>query len=84
MTTQKTNEGIVVESGVVAGNTYDKYGSANPVARFLMSKFLHGVNSMISSVKPENIHEIGCGEGHLSRIYVNTTYPFKPVTFLPR
>ena len=81
MTTQKTNEGNVVESGVVAGNTYDKYGSANPVARFLMSRFLHGVNSMISSVKPENIHEIGCGEGHLSRILCQYNVPIQASDF---
>lgn len=71
----------VVESGIVAGNTYDKYGTANPVARYLMQGFLDNVNSLIDSVQPKSIHEVGCGEGHLSRILCRYKVPIQASDF---
>ena len=71
----------IVESGIVAGNTYDKYGSANPVARYLMNGFLENVNTLIESVQPDSIHEVGCGEGHLSRILCRHGVPIRASDF---
>jgi 2-polyprenyl-3-methyl-5-hydroxy-6-metoxy-1,4-benzoquinol methylase len=71
----------VIESGVVAGNTYDKYGSANPVARYLMRGFLERLNTLIESVQPNSIHEVGCGEGHLSRILCRHQVPIRASDF---
>jgi 2-polyprenyl-3-methyl-5-hydroxy-6-metoxy-1,4-benzoquinol methylase len=76
--------GAVVESGIVAGNTYDKYGTGNPVARYLMRRFLDSVNTLIESVKPDNIHEVGCGEGHLSRILCQYRVPIQASDFSSR
>lgn len=50
----------------VAGNAYDKYHSANPVARWLMDGFLGAFDSLVERVAPARAFEIGCGEGHLS------------------
>lgn len=72
---------MIIESGVVAGNTYDKYGSSNPVARFLMDRFLDNINRLIESVSPENIHEVGCGEGHLSRMLCRFNVPLQASDF---
>lgn len=74
----------VIESGVVAGNTYDKYGSANPVARYLMKGFLERLNTLIESVQPDSIHEVGCGEGHLSRILCRYQVPIRASDFSAR
>lgn len=50
----------------IAGNAYDKYHSANPIARHLMRGFLDAFDSLVERVGPATAFEIGCGEGHLS------------------
>lgn len=65
------NSGIVIEDGVIAGNYYDKYGTNNPVARLLMKNFFSDVNYLVRLSKSTEVHEIGCGEGHLSRMLAN-------------
>lgn len=52
------------ENGIVIGNTYDKYGSNNPVINIIMKKFDSSLSSLINKVSPSSIHEIGCGEGY--------------------
>ena len=49
----------------IVGNIYDKYGTRNPVARYLMRGFLDAVTSLYNEAKPETVLEIGCGEGKL-------------------
>jgi ubiquinone/menaquinone biosynthesis C-methylase UbiE len=51
---------------VIAGNTYDKYGTKNPVARAMMRGFLDAVTQLYSRVAPESVLEVGCGEGRLA------------------
>jgi SAM-dependent methyltransferase len=55
--------GGLQEDGIVVGNAYDKYGSKNPVVRWMMKGFADALSSLVVKVKPETIHEIGCGEG---------------------
>jgi ubiquinone/menaquinone biosynthesis C-methylase UbiE len=57
------------------GNVYDKYGSRNPVARYLMSAFLRNVVDLARGVEHGQILEVGCGEGHLSRHLVKHLEP---------
>lgn len=49
-----------------AGNYYDKYNTRNPIARRLMEGFLATFDRLSELSQARNIHEIGCGEGHLS------------------
>jgi ubiquinone/menaquinone biosynthesis C-methylase UbiE len=51
---------------VTPGNTYDKYGTKNVVARALMSGFLRDVTELYSRVAPQSVLEVGCGEGRLA------------------
>ena len=51
---------------VVAGNVYPKYSTRNPVARALVARFLDALKTLARSTGAQEIHEIGCGEGHLS------------------
>ncbi len=51
--------------GVVTGNTYDKYGSSNPVVRRLMAGFEGTLDEMFAKAAPKTILDVGCGEGVL-------------------
>jgi ubiquinone/menaquinone biosynthesis C-methylase UbiE len=51
---------------VRAGNTYDKYGTRNPVARAMMRGFLAAVTELYARAAPESVLEVGCGEGRLA------------------
>lgn len=52
------------EDGIVVGNTFDKYGSRNPVVRYIMQGFDNALSALIQKAAPTTIHEIGCGEGY--------------------
>ncbi len=51
--------------GTVTGNTYDKYGSTNPVVRRLMAGFERTLDELLGQAAPNSILDVGCGEGVL-------------------
>jgi 2-polyprenyl-3-methyl-5-hydroxy-6-metoxy-1,4-benzoquinol methylase len=51
---------------VPTGNTYDKYGSTNPVVRRLMSGFHTSLDELWGMADPESVLDVGCGEGVLT------------------
>jgi len=55
----------VSEDGVVTGNTYDKYGSTNPVVRRLMASFERELDGLFELASPDSVLDVGCGEGVL-------------------
>lgn len=55
----------VSEGGVVTGNTYDKYGSGNPVVRRLMRGFQDTLDELFALADPQSVLDVGCGEGVL-------------------
>jgi ubiquinone/menaquinone biosynthesis C-methylase UbiE len=55
----------VSEDGVVTGNTYDKYGSQNPLVRRLMGGFERTLDELMASAGPRSLLDVGCGEGVL-------------------
>lgn len=55
-----------IEGGIIVGNFYDKYESSNPIEKVLVKNFYNNLKQLIGMSKAQNIHEIGCGEGHLS------------------
>jgi 2-polyprenyl-3-methyl-5-hydroxy-6-metoxy-1,4-benzoquinol methylase len=56
----------VDREGTVTGNTYDKYGSTNPVVRRLMSGFERTLQELFLQAAPTTILDVGCGEGVLT------------------
>ena len=55
----------VDREGTVTGNTYDKYGSTNPVVRRLMANFEVTLAELFRRADPESLLDVGCGEGVL-------------------
>ena len=55
----------VDREGTVTGNTYDKYGSSNPVVRRLMAGFERTLDELFAKAEPRSLLDVGCGEGVL-------------------
>jgi len=55
----------VAADGTVTGNTYDKYGSTNPVVRRLMARFEATLDELFARARPRSLLDVGCGEGIL-------------------
>jgi 2-polyprenyl-3-methyl-5-hydroxy-6-metoxy-1,4-benzoquinol methylase len=56
----------VTHEPVPTGNTFDKYGSQNPVVRRLMAGFESTLDALWTQAAPDSILDVGCGEGVLT------------------
>ena len=52
-------------TGVPTGNTYDKYGSTNPLEQRMMRGFLGALDAMLDGLSPRRVLEVGVGEGEV-------------------
>ncbi len=55
----------VSDDGIVTGNTYDKYGSTNPLVRRMMTGFEGTLDELFAHADPRSLLDVGCGEGVL-------------------
>jgi len=53
-------------AAVPTGNTFDKYGSSNPVVGRLMAGFAAALDELFEQAAPKSVLDVGCGEGVLS------------------
>jgi 2-polyprenyl-3-methyl-5-hydroxy-6-metoxy-1,4-benzoquinol methylase len=58
---------------VPTGNTFDKYGSRNPVVRRLMAGFERNMFDLLDIAQPSSIIDVGCGEGVLTEQWARRT-----------
>jgi 2-polyprenyl-3-methyl-5-hydroxy-6-metoxy-1,4-benzoquinol methylase len=54
------------DAAVPTGNTYDKYGSTNPLVRRLMAGFETALEELFARAAPSSVLDVGCGEGVLT------------------
>ncbi|MBV9837891.1 MAG: class I SAM-dependent methyltransferase [Solirubrobacterales bacterium] len=55
-----------VDTRVPTGNTFDKYGSTNPLVRRLMAGFQDSLEQLFERASPDSVLDVGCGEGVLT------------------
>ena len=60
-----SNGVTVSDDGIVTGNTYDKYGSTNPLVRRMMDGFEGALDELLAAAEPRSLLDVGCGEGVL-------------------
>jgi 2-polyprenyl-3-methyl-5-hydroxy-6-metoxy-1,4-benzoquinol methylase len=65
--------------GTVTGNTYDKYGSTNPVVRRLMARFVCTLDELLATAAAQSLLDVGCGEGVLTQRWANRLAPGRVV-----
>jgi ubiquinone/menaquinone biosynthesis C-methylase UbiE len=58
---------------VPTGNTFDKYGSRNPIVRRLMAGFERNMFDLLDIAQPRSIIDVGCGEGVLTEQWARRT-----------
>jgi 2-polyprenyl-3-methyl-5-hydroxy-6-metoxy-1,4-benzoquinol methylase len=69
----------VSADGIVTGNTYDKYGSSNPLVRRMMADFERDLDGLLTAVEPESVLDVGCGEGVLVHRWAQILEPRRVV-----
>ncbi len=62
-------------TAVPTGNTYDKYGSTNPVVRRLMAGFERTLDELFAQAGPGSVLDVGCGEGVLTEQWADRIAP---------
>ena len=62
-------------TAVPTGNTYDKYGSTNPVVRRLMAGFERTLDELFAQAAPSSVLDVGCGEGVLTEQWADRIAP---------
>jgi 2-polyprenyl-3-methyl-5-hydroxy-6-metoxy-1,4-benzoquinol methylase len=65
--------------GTVTGNTYDKYGSTNPVVRRLMAGFERSLAELFARADPSSLLDVGCGEAVLTHKWAQRLAPRRVV-----
>ena len=66
-------------TAVPTGNTYDKYGSTNPVVRRLMAGFERTLDELFTQAAPASVLDVGCGEGVLTEQWAQRIAPGRVV-----
>lgn len=57
--------GETADTAVPIGNTFDKYGSSNPLVRRMMSGFFAALDASLPTGRPDRVLEVGVGEGEV-------------------
>ena len=66
MSAPVASPGSTAAQPVPTGNTFDKYGSTNPLVRRLMRGFHTALDELWQCAAPRSVLDVGCGEGVLT------------------
>jgi SAM-dependent methyltransferase len=69
-------------TSVPTGNTYDKYGTANPIERRVMANFFATLERALPTAAPSRILEVGAGEGEVVGRVIHDRWPAVPMAVL--
>ena len=72
---------VVEDNGVIAGNVTNKYESKNLLVKQAMKGFNDALFELLSIARVGSVHEVGCGEGHLSVRLAKAGYLVKASDF---
>jgi SAM-dependent methyltransferase len=64
-----------MSAAVPTGNTFDKYGSTNPVVRRLMAGFERDLDALFTRASARSLLDVGCGEGVLTERWARRIAP---------
>lgn len=64
--------GLRTEGGIVIGNLTDKGSQSSRIARRLVAGFDRCLLTAAREARATSVHEVGCGEGRLSRLLAST------------
>lgn len=60
-----------IEDGIVVGTGSNKYQTKNPIARFALDQLTNSIADLAIRTNAKSILEIGCGEGHITKLLLN-------------
>lgn len=66
-------ENVKIEDGVVVGTSGDKFLTKNPIALYLLRQFDKKLVGLLSMTPAQFILEVGCGEGHVTKLLLENT-----------
>lgn len=72
---QEERGALQVYDGTIIGNVYNKYDTRNPIARFLVNRFLKTIVRMYQARRARSVLEVGCGEGRLAQHLLHSGPP---------
>ena len=64
---------VKIEDGIVVGTAGGKYELKNPIAQYLLRGFDNAISDLAAHISPSSILEIGCGEGHVTQLLLEST-----------
>ncbi|MDB9512887.1 methyltransferase [Kamptonema animale CS-326] len=63
----------VIENGIVVGTGSNKYQMRNPIGQLLLKHFADTIAEIVKEINPQTILEVGCGEGHITKVLVDSS-----------
>jgi 2-polyprenyl-3-methyl-5-hydroxy-6-metoxy-1,4-benzoquinol methylase len=63
----------IVENGVVVGTGSDKFEQKNPIVQWALRGFDRAILELAVGPNPQRILEVGCGEGHVTNLLLQST-----------
>jgi 2-polyprenyl-3-methyl-5-hydroxy-6-metoxy-1,4-benzoquinol methylase len=64
---------VKIENGIIIGTSGNKFATKNPLAIYLLKGFDNAIVQMVRFSSPTNVLEVGCGEGHVTKLILENS-----------